>query len=310
MSFVSVQNYNKADLFRLFAETKAIKKALSTDKRSCEDIAAGRMLGMMFYEPSTRTSGSFEKAFKFLGGRIYDFNIAASSIAKGESLNDTARMVASGTDMLIVRHKQAGICDHLANNILSIPVINAGEGTGEHPTQALLDMYTIQEHFGQFNITIGIMGDMAYGRTTHSLIRMASALGANIICIASDDSLQMPPSYIQEAEKNGATVTCVKRAEDVIDQIDALYVTRLQRERLPDELHHQFDQQVSGYRVTNSLINRMPSDGIVLHPLPRLDELPEECDTNQRARYFQQAENGIYTRMALMARLLNRPFTP
>ncbi len=307
--YASVGDLNNQKIMQLLRDTREIKERVREDKRTFLDVCAGRMMGMMFYEPSTRTSGSFAKAMTYLGGLIYEFNIAASSIAKGESLDDTARMVAMESDLLVVRHKKAGTTRHLAEETLDIPVLNAGEGTGEHPTQALLDVFTIWETFGYpetlEGITIGFYGDLAHGRTCHSLIKLASRLGANFVCIAPEEALQMPDRYIEYGEGEGATVCRTDDINAEIAGLDVLYVTRLQRERLPDELHHHYNEQKSDYGVTPELLKNFPEKSIVMHPLPRLDELDARCDKDPRAAYFKQANNGIFARMALIMHYLD-----
>jgi len=302
-SFTSVHDLVPDDYRGLFARAAEIKGLLLQDPALIDPVLRGAMGGLMFYEPSTRTSGSFEKAIKFLGGHVYNFNIAGSSVAKGERVTDTARMVAAGTRFLVVRHPEAGISTKLSS-LLDIPVINAGEGTGEHPTQALLDMFTIQERFGTTAVRIGLLGDLRHGRTCHSLIALGARLGASFVCAAPTEDLQMPQSCIDDAVKTGAGVTRVSDITPELAGLDVLYVTRLQRERLPDELHHRFNQGVSGYGVTPETLVDFNPQGIVMHPLPRLDELSEACDTDPRAWYFRQAENGIYARMAVIEHLL------
>ncbi|MBI1327663.1 MAG: aspartate carbamoyltransferase [Alphaproteobacteria bacterium] len=302
-SYISVDDFATEEFLQLFTHTAEIKKNLAMNRAAYLDKLCGILGGMMFYEPSTRTSGSFEKAVKRLGGQLYDFNIAASSVAKGESVLDTACMVAGGTEFLIVRHPQQGIGRQIAN-VINIPVINAGEGTGEHPTQALLDMYTIWERFNKTQVRIGLMGDLLHGRTCHSLIKLGARLGAHFFCIAPI-ALQMPKEYIAYAESLGCIVSAHETAEEVAGELDVLYITRLQKERLPQALRSQYEIEGSPYNVTPALLAHMPVESIVMHPLPRVDELSVECDTDPRAWYFKQAENGIYTRMALIQHLLS-----
>lgn len=315
MFYASVDDLETADFMQLFRDTAAIKARLAVDKAAFLDLCRGRMLGLMFYAPSTRTSGSFEKAMKLLGGLTYDFNIAGSSIAKGESLDDTARMVAMGAEILVIRHAQAGITRHLAEDVLSIPVINAGEGTGEHPTQALLDAYTLWDKYGRprdfSGLTVGLYGDLAYGRTSHSLLKLATRLGANVVCIAPSEALSMPEAYLQAAQQTAqARVDTTTDLRSVIGRLDALYVTRPQREHTADDTVPApqdalpQDMSPSPYRVTPDMMAHMKSTALLMHPMPITDEIDRACDRDPRAVYFEQAENGIYTRMALILHYL------
>jgi len=311
MSYISVDDRSNEQFMELFKQTAEIKTQLSVNKGALRHVCPDVMMGMMFYEPSTRTSGSFNKAITFLGGMPAPFDISTSSIAKGETLEDTARMIAMACDILVVRHSGEGTCRTLETILRqsnpNISIINAGEGKGEHPTQALLDMYTIWENFGRTDVTIGLYGDLAHGRTAHSLIKLASRMGATIVCAAPRAELEMPQEYIRYARDKGAKVIVTDNIESVAGDLDVIYTTRLQRERGASQDKIEAFEAGSGYGVTPALMKLFNPKGIVMHPLPRVDELSVEVDADPRAKYFQQAENGIYTRMALIVSEMNRP---
>ncbi len=263
---------------------------------------AGKILGLMFFEPSTRTYFSFASAMQRLGGTVMGFNgIEWTSMTKGESLEDTARMMASYADVLVCRTKEVGTATHL-QKFVKVPVINAGEGDGEHPTQALTDLFTIDEHFGRSDINLCLYGDLRFGRTTHSLIKLAARMGANITCVAPE-AFQMPLEYIHYAQDQGATVTALDKFDDAtLQAIDVLYVTRIQRERLPENT--DMDVFDGGYVIDAVFAKRLSPTCIVMHPLPRVNEITTDFDADPRAMYFQQAANGVPVRAALLQWLL------
>jgi aspartate carbamoyltransferase catalytic subunit len=260
------------------------------------------LLGLLFFEPSTRTKMSFDTAMKRLGGDTVDMgSVASSSVKKGESLADTVRVIAGYTDAIVLRHPSEGAAK-LASEFVDIPIINAGDGAGQHPTQTLLDLYTIQEDAGLDNITVGIMGDLKYGRTVHSL---ASAL-ANFDVrqhFISPESLRLPRGVRYDLHETGAQVREHTDLDTVLPELDVLYVTRIQRERFPDE--NEYRQVAGEYRIDADTLESAPPELTVLHPLPRVDEIAPDVDDTDHARYFQQAHNGVPVRMALLDAMLS-----
>lgn len=309
--FLSVDDFEDKTYEQLFVEAAKIKTSWAHARNEIGQLGKDKIASLLFTEPSTRTSMSFTKAAQLIGCHTVGLDIYASSIAKGETYIDTMCMAGMYADVLISRHGEKegpeGTLSHIAKNIFpriselrNVSVINAGEASGEHPTQALLDLFTIQEHFGRTNVHIGFLGDLKYGRTTHSLIKLASRFGATFTCIAPDPELQMPEKYLSYAAGYAGNPALASDVRGVIGNLDVLYVTRLQTERAQDKLHHRPDQKVSGYCVTPELLEELPETAIVMHPLPRVDELSDLCDRDPRAKYMAQAANGIPTRAALL----------
>ena len=262
---------------------------------------AGTLLGLLFYEPSTRTRLSFEAAIKRLGGDTVNLGaVEASSVAKGESLADTARTVAGYVDALVLRHPREGAAA-MVGEYVDIPLVNAGDGAGQHPSQTLLDLYTIREHAGLDDLTIGIMGDLKYGRTVHSLAHALTTFGARQHFI-SPESLALPESVRYDLDRAGATVSQHTTLEEVLGDLDVLYVTRIQRERFPDE--DEYRAVAGEYRITARTLEAASPDLKLLHPLPRVDEIAPDVDDTDHAVYFEQAHNGVPVRMALMDLML------
>ncbi len=264
----------------------------------------GKKLATIFYEPSTRTRLSFEAAMLNLGGNVLGFSSAASSSAsKGESVSDTIRMISCFADICAMRHPKEG-APMVASAVSSIPVINAGDGGHQHPSQTLTDLLTIRSLKGRLDhFTIGLCGDLKFGRTVHSLVRaLARYEGVNFIFI-SPEELKMP-SYIKEEvlEVNGIPYREVERIEDVMPELDVLYMTRVQRERFFNE--EDYVRLKDFYILNNQKMELAKDDMIVMHPLPRVNEIAVEVDKDPRAAYFRQVQYGVYVRMALILTLL------
>lgn len=264
----------------------------------------GKKLATIFYEPSTRTRLSFEAAMLNLGGNVLGFSSAASSSAsKGESVSDTIRMISCFADICAMRHPKEG-APMVASAVSSIPVINAGDGGHQHPSQTLTDLLTIRSLKGRLDhFTIGLCGDLKFGRTVHSLVRaLARYEGVNFIFI-SPEELKMP-SYIKEEvlEANGIPYREVERLEDVMPDLDVLYMTRVQRERFFNE--EDYVRLKDFYILNNQKMELAKDDMIVMHPLPRVNEIAVEVDKDPRAAYFRQVQYGVYVRMALILTLL------
>jgi aspartate carbamoyltransferase catalytic subunit len=265
------------------------------------DILKGKILANLFFEPSTRTRLSFEAAMLKLGGSTIGFGDAENtSVKKGENLADTVRTVENYCDIIALRHPLEGAAK-LAAEFASIPVINAGSGAEEHPTQALLDLYTIQKEKSKIDgLKVALVGDLRYGRTVHSLAYALSLYDIELTLI-SPESLRMRREVLRTIQ-NKIPVLETQNLEKVIPQVDVLYVTRIQKERFPDQAEYA---KVKGvYRIDPKTLNNAKKDLIVLHPLPRLDEIAPEVDSTPQAKYFQQVGNGIVVRMALLALVL------
>jgi aspartate carbamoyltransferase catalytic subunit len=265
------------------------------------DRHAGKLLGLCFFEPSTRTKMSFDAAMKRLGGDTVDMgSVESSSVKKGESLADTVRVVQGYADGLVLRHPSEGAAT-MAAEFVDVPLVNAGDGAGQHPTQTLLDLYTIRESHGLDDLTVGIMGDLKYGRTVHSL---ASALTNFDVRqhFVSPESLRLPRSVRFDLHEAGAQVREHTDLDEVLPELDVLYVTRIQRERFPDE--DEYRAVAGEYRIDEAILDAARDDLTVKHPLPRVDEIAPDIDDTDHARYFEQAHNGVPVRMALLDLLL------
>ena len=274
---------------------------IAADPDAVADAHAKTLLGLLFFEPSTRTKMSFVTAMKRLGGDTVDMgSVDSSSVKKGESLADTVRVIEGYADALVLRHPSEGSAK-LASEFVDIPVVNAGDGAGQHPTQTLLDLYTIRENAGLDDLTIGIVGDLKYGRTVHSLAHALTNFDASQHFI-SPDSLRLPRGVRYDLHEAGAQVREHSEIEPVLENLDVLYVTRIQRERFPDE--NEYRQVAGEYRVDTELLEMASDELTVMHPLPRVDEIAPEIDETDHARYFEQAHNGVPVRMALLDEML------
>jgi aspartate carbamoyltransferase catalytic subunit len=261
-----------------------------------------KVLSTLFFEPSTRTRLSFESAMKRLGGHVIGITEReGSSLVKGESLADTIRMVESYSDAIVLRHPQEGAA-RMASEFSNVPIINAGDGAGQHPTQTLLDLFTIKTELGEIKgKNIALVGDLKYGRTAHSLSYAIALFGGNLSFVAPE-LLQMPMEVIDRVSELGIKPVSSNSLLDVISDADVLYVTRIQKERIPDET--EYKKVVGSYVIRNEILNKAKDSLIVMHPLPRVTEIDPEIDQTKHAKYFQQAFYGIPVRMALLTLLL------
>ncbi|MFB6102891.1 MAG: aspartate carbamoyltransferase [Haloplanus sp.] len=275
--------------------------AIDDDPEVVHDRHADRVLALCFFEPSTRTKMSFESAMKRLGGETIDMGaVESSSVKKGESLADTVRVIEGYADAIVLRHPSEGSAK-LASEFVDVPLVNAGDGAGQHPSQTLLDLYTIRENAGLDDITVGIMGDLKYGRTVHSLAHALTNFDVRQHFI-SPESLRLPRNVRYDLHEAGAQVREHTDLDAVLPELDVLYVTRIQRERFPEEREYR---AVAGeYRIDNEVLAAASDDLTVMHPLPRVDEIAPEVDETARAKYFEQAHNGVPVRMALLDTLL------
>ncbi|KAL0578161.1 Carbamoyl-phosphate synthase [Marasmius crinis-equi] len=297
---LTVKQFTRQDLYDLFALAHEMR--LQVERNGTLDILKGRVLCTAFYEPSTRTSSSFDAAMKRCGGEVVQIAADTSSVMKGESLPDTIRTLGCYGDAIVIRHPDVGSAQ-LAAKFSPVPIINAGDGIGEHPTQALLDVYTIRSELGTVNgRTITLLGDLKNGRTVHSLVTLLSLYSVRLNFV-SPPSLAMPSNVISAARKAGAVVNQYESLEEVLADTDVLYVTRVQKERFASEAEWQ--QVKDAYRVDHAVLSRAKEDMIVMHPLPRLTEIDPEVDfDSRRAVYFRQMRYGLFVRMALLAFVL------
>jgi len=298
---VSIKDFTRRDFETIFEATTKISAMSMKERRQ---LAEGRLLGLIFYEPSSRTRLSFEAAMYSIGGHCVGItDPSASSIEKGENFTDTVIVVSGYVDLLVIRHPREGAARYAAE-ISDKPVINAGSGAEEHPTQAMLDLYTIyREKRAIDGLTIGIMGDLRYSRTVYSLLYALSKYDVKIRLI-SPPELKLRSDVLLDVRKTSWTQH--NRLDEVISELDVLYVTRIQKERFPDPAEYQ---RVKGsYYVDTSILERGKSDLIILHPLPRVDEIKPEVDKLPQAKYFLQARLGKDLRAALLALILNPEF--
>ena len=284
-------------------EICSLSEQMIVDPAAFQDVCRGKILAALFFEPSTRTRLSFEAAMLRLGGAVEGFSDAqSSSAAKGESLSDTIRVVSSYVDVIAMRSPKEGAA-LLASRFSSCPIINAGDGGHFHPTQTLTDLVTIRELRGGFeNLTVGFCGDLKFGRTVHSLVQAMCRYKNNKFVFISPSELAIP-EYIRESvlDASGAEYESVHRLEDVIDTIDILYMTRVQKERFFNE--QDYIRLKDSYILDKAKMKLARPDMIVLHPLPRVNEIAPEVDDDPRAAYFRQVKYGMYARMALIAKL-------
>jgi aspartate carbamoyltransferase len=299
---LSVKQFNLADLNYIFGVAHEMEEMVR--RVGTFDMLKGKILTNLFYEPSTRTSSSFTAAMERLGGSVIPINeVRYSSVAKGESLPDTIRSLECYSDVIVLRHPETGAAK-LAAQYGQKPIINAGDGTGEHPTQALLDLFTIQEELGRVDgLTVTMLGDLKYGRTVHSLARLLTLYNVRLNYV-SPAILRMPAEVIEEVKLKGISQTETADLNQVLAETDVLYVTRVQKERF--ENPEDYENVKGSYVITPELMTAAKQEMIVMHPLPRVGEISMEFDSDPRAAYFRQMEYGLYVRMALLALVLGK----
>ena len=301
---LSVKNLDRKDLEYIFGVAHEMHGMV--DRVGSFDLLKGKILANLFYEPSTRTSSSFHAAMERLGGSVIPINnVKFSSVSKGESLADTIRTLECYTDVIVLRHPEVGSAA-IAAEAAAKPVLNAGDGTGEHPTQALLDLFTI---FSELDIgeidgkTVTMLGDLKYGRTVHSLARLLTLYDVKLNYV-SPDILRMPKEVMDEVAAKGIPQAEYASLEEILPETDVLYVTRIQKERFKDPANYE---KVAGeYIVDNKMMKLAKEQMIVMHPLPRVNEISTDVDKDPRAAYFRQMEYGLYVRMALLAMVLGK----
>ena len=294
---VSIRDFTKEDLLHVLK----VSKEMEEDK---PQLLAGKILATLFFEPSTRTRLSFESAMCRLGGKIIGFSDEkVSSVKKGETIWDTAKMAERYSDVIVIRSPIEGSA-RLAAEATSVPVINGGDGANQHPTQTLLDLYTIQKAKKNIDgLKIGFLGDLKYGRTVHSLAIALSHWKVDLYFIAPD-ALQMPDHYLKDLQEVGIKCYQTDDVFAVSKNLDILYVTRIQQERFPDPM--EYEKYKNAYRLDQSLLSHIKDDMKIMHPLPRVGEISPELDETKHAIYFEQAGNGVTVRKALLALVLGK----
>ncbi|MBR2301208.1 MAG: aspartate carbamoyltransferase [Bacteroidaceae bacterium] len=296
-SIVSINDLSREKILAL------LEMAGKFEENPNRDILAGKVIGSLFFEPSTRTRLSFETAANRLGARVIGFSDAAtSSASKGETLKDTIIMVSNYADLIVMRHRLEGAARY-ASEVSSCPIINAGDGANQHPSQTMLDLYSILKTQGTLeNLHIHLVGDLKYGRTVHSLLHAMRHFNPTFHFI-SPEELHMPEEYREFCRTNNIPFTeTTEFNEDVISNADILYMTRVQRERFNDPM--EYEKVKNCYRLTNSMLADSKPNLRILHPLPRVTEIAYDVDDNPKAYYFQQAQNGLYVREALICDVL------
>ena len=264
-------------------------------------LLQGKVLANMFFENSTRTRMSFETAMKRLGGSVLNFTSIGTSVAKGETLYDTMQMIDGYADVAAIRHPRQGAAQYSADAV-EIPILNAGDGAGNHPTQTMLDLFTIRQAHGTLEgLNVVLVGDLRYGRTVHSLSHALVRFGAKLTLV-SPSTLKMPVEIVSDLREHGSEIMETESLEDQIAGADVIYVTRIQKERFPDE--DEYAKVAGIYKIEASDLSSAMNGMIIMHPLPRVDEIGPGVDPTEFARYFEQAFNGVPTRMALLCRSL------
>ncbi|MFH2021438.1 MAG: aspartate carbamoyltransferase [archaeon] len=293
---ISIRDFSKEDILYMLRLAKDIESI--KDKGT---LLKGRILATLFYEPSTRTRLSFESSMMRLGGSVIGFSDPKnSSVVKGETLYDTIKMVECYSDIIVIRHPVEGSARHAAD-IAKIPVINAGDGANQHPTQTILDIYTILKAKNTIDkLTIAMVGDLKYGRTVHSLASALAYFNVRLMLV-SPPSLAMPSEIIAELDKKHISYVCTDKMDDAL-QADIMYMTRIQKERFSDI--SEYDRVKGSYILTKESLHHAKSDLKIMHPLPRVNEIAQDVDETEHAYYFEQARNSIVVRQALLAYLL------
>jgi len=300
---LSVNQFSKDDLEYIFERADEMK-AMAQRWGTC-DLLKDYTLACVFYEPSTRTSSSFISAMSRLGGKVIPITegIQYSSVSKGESLIDSIITLEQYCDVIVLRHPEIG-SSATAAKYAKVPIINAGDGAGEHPTQALLDLYTIQSELGKIDgLKVAMVGDLRYGRTVHSLTRLLSQYDVSLRFV-SPDTLRLPLELMNDLIDKGINVRETNKVSDVIEHADVLYVTRIQKERFADLA--QYEEVKNYFEITPEVMEQAKEKMIVMHPLPRVGEIHYKVDRDPRAAYFRQVQNGLYIRMALLAAVLGQ----
>ncbi len=296
-SLVSINDFTKEEYFRI------LDLAEDFEKQPKQRILEDYVVATLFFEPSTRTRLSFESAASMLGAKIIGFTDAASSsVKKGESLKDTILTVSNYSDLIVMRHPLEGSA-RFASEVASVPIINAGDGANQHPTQCLLDLYSIRKTQGTLeNLDVAFIGDLKYGRTVHSLVIALTQFENITFHLVSPEELKLPSAVKRFIKEKNMTYHQYTDISDVIPKVDVLYMTRIQRERFSDPM--EYERVKNSYILKNAMLKNAKDNMRILHPLPRVNEINEDVDGNEKAYYFQQALNGVFVRQALLASIL------
>jgi len=297
-SLISITDFTKEEYLKI------MHLAEDFEANPNQKLLQGKVIATLFFEPSTRTRLSFETAINRLGGKIIGFSdSSSSSVSKGETLHDTIKMVSNYADMIIMRHPLEGSARY-ASEVSGIPIINAGDGANQHPSQTLLDMYSIIKTQGSLdNINLFLVGDLKYGRTVHSLLMAMLQFENPIFNFIAPPELAMPNEYKILLASKGIRFFEHTEFTDIIDAADIIYMTRVQKERFVDPVEYEKVKNI--YILRNEMLKNTKANMKILHPLPRINEIHTDVDSNPKAYYFTQAKNGVYTRMAIIAHLLN-----
>ena len=299
---ISMNDMSKEEILEILEIAKKIEKTSEEEKLN---FLKGKIIATLFFEPSTRTKMSFESAAFRLGAQVLQLPpLELSSVKKGESFSDTIKMVESYSDVIVVRHPNDGAA-RLASTTSQKPVLNAGDGSNQHPSQTLLDLYTIKDEKGSLNnLSIAFVGDLKYGRTVHSLVKALTHFNP-VIYFVAPKILQMPSYLIDDLDKNNIKYEILEDFRDCLDKIDVFYMTRIQKERFPDIEDYE---KLKGVYIINkkNILGKCKEDMIILHPLPRVDEMSTDLDDTKHALYFKQAKNGIPIRQAMMMKVLDK----
>ncbi|RKY00374.1 MAG: aspartate carbamoyltransferase [Spirochaetes bacterium] len=296
-SIISIRDLNQESLREIIKVSSDVKKG------KYKNFLRKKVIATLFFEPSTRTRLSFESAAKQMGAEVIGFAGADyTSVKKGETLGDTIRTVSGYCNVIVMRHPVEG-SSRYASEVATVPVINAGDGANQHPTQTFLDLFTMSEYFSDFkNLRVGFLGDLKFGRTVHSLAYALSLFGSTIWLI-SPEILRMPEFLVDELRINGSSVREIDNLELVDEPLDVLYVTRIQKERFGD--FQEYMRVAGSYRITRDVVESLGKDIKIMHPLPRVDEIDPEVDEMENAIYFHQAHNGIPVRQAILGMVLD-----
>lgn len=295
---ISITDFSKQEYLKI------MDLAADFEKNPNQDLLQGKVVASLFFEPSTRTRLSFETAISRLGGRIIGFaDPGSSSASKGETLHDTIKMVSNYADLIVMRHPLEGAARYAAE-VSPVPVINAGDGANQHPTQTLLDMYSILKTQGTLdNLNIFMVGDLKYGRTVHSLLMAISEFENPIFNFIAPTVLEMPEEYKLFLREKGIKYFEHKEFTDIISAADIIYMTRVQKERFSDPI--EYEQVKNVYILRNAMLDKTKSNVKILHPLPRVNEIHTDVDANEKAYYFEQARNGVFAREAIISHIMN-----
>lgn len=295
-SLVSIHDFSKDEILKI------MELASYYEAHPYENILGGHVVATLFFEPSTRTRLSFESAINRLGGRVIGFSDTnATSVSKGETLHDTIKVISNYCDMIVMRHPIEGAARY-ASEVSRVPIVNAGDGANQHPSQTLLDLYSIKKTQGGLdNINIMMVGDLKYGRTVHSLLQALSHFKAKFTFV-SPPELKMPDEYKIYLYEKGIEFYETSDIMECMGEADIIYMTRVQRERFSDPM--EYERVKNAYILSNDMLKETKDNMKILHPLPRVNEINEDVDSNPKAYYFEQTENGVFTRMAIISYLM------